>query len=205
MNTSTSTTATPATTHIPAVSRLSLALFTASGLLALMLAMGIGRFAYTALLPQMIEEGLLTHSGGALLAGANYVGYLAGALWAAFSRSANPVRRLAGGLAASVATTLAMGFDIGFTFWCIVRFAAGIASAVVYVYATGIVLRRLMAVGAPGWSTLHFVGVGGGITVSALIAQAISSSRRPSGCRSSCSTRASSRWPMPRCGCCTCR
>lgn len=136
-----------------------------------MLAMGIGRFAYTALLPQMHEEGLLTYSGGALLAGANYVGYLAGALWAAFSRSANPVQRLVGGLILSVVTTLAMGFDLGFALWCAVRFIAGIASALVYVYATGIVLRRLMAVGAPGWSTLHFMGVGSGITVSALIAQ----------------------------------
>lgn len=157
----------------PPLSRLSLALFAASGLLALMLAMGIGRFAYTALLPQMREQGLLTHSGGALLAGANYAGYLAGALWAAFSRNASPVPRLIGGLAGSVATTLAMGFDLGFGIWCLARFAAGIASAVVYVYATGIVLRRLMAVGAPGWSTLHYVGVGSGITVSALIAQAM--------------------------------
>lgn len=156
-----------------AASSLSLALFAASGLLALMLAMGIGRFAYTALLPQMHEEGLLAYSGGALLAGANYAGYLAGALWAAFSRSANPVQRLVGGLILSVATTLAMGFDLGFALWCAVRFIAGIASALVYVYATGIVLRRLMAVGAPGWSTLHFMGVGSGITVSALIAQAM--------------------------------
>ena len=172
MNTAAATSAiSPAPAHTPAVSHLSLALFAVSGLLALMLAMGIGRFAYTALLPQMREEGLLTHSGGALLAGANYAGYLAGALWAAFSRNANPVSRLVGGLLGSVATTLAMGFDLGFTLWCVVRFAAGIASAVVYVYATGIVLRRLMAVGAPGWSTLHYVGVGSGITLSALIAQ----------------------------------
>lgn len=152
-------------------SRWSLALFTVSGLLALLLAMGIGRFAYTALLPQMLEEGLLTPTQGALLAGANYAGYLAGALWAAFSRQANPVARLACGLVLSVLTTLAMGFELGFGVWCVVRFASGVASALVYVYATGIVLRRLMAVGAPGWSTLHYVGVGSGITLSAVVAQ----------------------------------
>lgn len=158
---------------LPALSpsRWSLALFTVSGLLALLLAMGIGRFAYTALLPQMLEEGLLTPTQGALLAGANYAGYLAGALWAAFSRQANPVARLASGLVLSVLTTLAMGFELGFGVWCVVRFASGVASALVYVYATGIVLRRLMAVGAPGWSTLHYVGVGSGITLSAVVAQ----------------------------------
>lgn len=173
MKNSAATTARSGPARTPTLSRVSLALFATSGLLALMLAMGIGRFAYTALLPQMLEEGQLSHSGGALLAGANYVGYLVGALWAAFSRNASPVPRLIGGLVCSVVTTLAMGFDPGFLIWCIVRFAAGIASAVVYVYATGIVLRRLMAVDAPGWSTLHFVGVGSGITVSAVIAQAM--------------------------------
>lgn len=153
--------------------QLSHAIFAASGMLALLLAMGIGRFAYTALFPQMREEGLLTIGNGAVLAAANYLGYLVGALWTAFSRNANPVRRLLGGLLASVATTLLMGFDLGFAVWCGVRFVAGVASAVIYVYATGIVLRRLMAVGAPGWSGLHYLGVGSGITVSALFGQAM--------------------------------
>ena len=46
------------------------AVFAASGMLALLLAMGIGRFAFTALLPQMREEGLLTIGHGAILAAA---------------------------------------------------------------------------------------------------------------------------------------
>ena len=165
------TTTTTTQVLIAAPTRLSLAWFALSGMLALMLAMGIGRFAYTALLPQMREAGWLTHSEGALLAASNYLGYLLGALWTAFSRQANPVRRLTAGLLISVATTLAMGFDLGFTLWCVVRFSAGIASALVYVYATGIVLRRLMAVGAPSWSMLHYMGVGAGITLSALAVQ----------------------------------
>lgn len=147
------------------------AAFAASGMLALLLAMGIGRFAFTALLPQMREEGLLTLGGGAMLAAANYLGYLVGALWTAFSRDADPVRRLIGGFLGSVATTLLMSVDLGLPLWCVVRFAAGVASAAVYVYSTGIVLRRLMELGAPGWSGLHYLGVGGGITVSALLGQ----------------------------------
>ena len=170
-----STEPTPADTTSSAAGELrvvvSHALFAASGMLALLLAMGIGRFAFTALLPQMRDEGLLTLGGGAILAAANYLGYLAGALWTAFSRGANPVSRLVGGLLGSVATTLLMGLDLGLGAWCGVRFAAGVASAAVYVYSTGIVLRRLMAVGAPGWSALHYLGVGCGITVSALFGQ----------------------------------
>ena len=167
-----SLTATP--TMLPlSTPRWSLALFAISGLLALLLSMGVGRFAYTALLPQMLEEGLLSHTGGALLAGANYAGYLVGALWTAFSRDVKPVPRLVGAMAASVLTTFSMGFDLGFGLWCLVRFGAGMASAVVYVYATGIVLRRLMTLGAPGWSALHYMGIGGGITLSAIVAQAM--------------------------------
>ena len=149
------------------------ALIAAAGLLALLLAMGIGRFAFTALLPQMRDEGFLDIGSGGLLAAMNYLGYLAGALWTAFSRQANGPRRLLGGLLASVATTLAMGFEPGFAGWCGLRLVSGVASAVVYVYATGIVLRSLADAGAAGWSALHYMGVGSGIVVSALVAQSM--------------------------------
>lgn len=141
-----------------------------AGLLALMMAMGIGRFAFTALLPQMRDEGLLDVGSGGVLAAVNYLGYLAGALWTAFSRRADAPHRLLAGLLISVATTLAMGLELVFVLWCGVRFVSGAASAVVYVYATGIVLRGLAARGAAGWSGLHYTGVGVGIAVSAVLA-----------------------------------
>lgn len=141
-----------------------------AGFLALLLAMGIGRFGFTALLPQMRDEGLLDVASGGLLAASNYLGYLAGALWAAFSRRANAARRLLAGLVVSVVTTLAMGLALGFPLWCGLRFLSGVASAAVYVYATGIVLRSLAACQAAGWSGLHYMGVGSGIVVSALLA-----------------------------------
>lgn len=141
-----------------------------SGLLALTLAMGVGRFGYTALLPQMRDEGWVDLAGGGVLAAANYLGYLAGALWAAFSRAADGRRRLAWGLLASVASTFAMGLDLGLGAWCGVRFVAGWASAAVYVYATGLVLRRLAERNAAGWTALHYMGVGAGIALSAVVA-----------------------------------
>lgn len=42
--------------------------------------MGFGRFAFTAVYPHMVEEGLLTVHGASLAASANYAGYLIGAL-----------------------------------------------------------------------------------------------------------------------------
>lgn len=143
------------------------------GLLALALAMGVGRFGYTALLPQMRDEGWVDLSGGGVLAAANYLGYLVGALWAAFSRAADGRRRLAWGLLTSVASTFAMGLDLGLGAWCGVRFVAGWASAAVYVYATGLVLRRLAACDAAGWTALHYMGVGTGIALSAVVAMGV--------------------------------
>lgn len=154
--------------HAPSPAAIAVA-----GLFALALAMGVGRFAFTALLPLAREQGLLTLSSASWLAAVNYGGYLTGALWVARSRSAHAARRLGAGLVFSVATTLAMGWDLGLVGWMAVRFVAGVASAWVYVYATGIMLRALIHARASGWSALHYPGVGAGITFSACVAQVL--------------------------------
>jgi len=51
-----------------------------AGFVALAVAMGIGRFAFTPVLPMMRHEGALSITGVGWLASANYTGYLAGAL-----------------------------------------------------------------------------------------------------------------------------
>ncbi len=56
------------------------------GMLALPAAMGIGRFAYTPILPAMVESLGLSKSQAGLIAAANFLGYLAGALAAAAPR-----------------------------------------------------------------------------------------------------------------------
>ncbi|MVX81069.1 YbfB/YjiJ family MFS transporter [Enterobacteriaceae bacterium 8376wB8] len=51
-----------------------------AGSIVLMIGMGYGRFAFTGVLPLMLNEGLLTLHQGNLAASANYAGYLVGAL-----------------------------------------------------------------------------------------------------------------------------
>ena len=51
-----------------------------AGMAALAVAMGVGRFAFTPLLPMMLSDGVITLVDGSWLATANYVGYLLGAL-----------------------------------------------------------------------------------------------------------------------------
>src|SRR6267378_2367087 len=118
-----------------------------AGLAALAVAMGIGRFAFTPLLPMMQADSGLSLTAGGWLASANYLGYFLGALSAGFFvRSPLLIRT---GLLAIAATTLAMGFTHQLVVWAALRLAAGIASAWVLVHVSAWCLPRL-----PGRRTL---------------------------------------------------
>jgi hypothetical protein len=76
------------------------------GLLSLAVAMGIGRFAFTPLMPLMMRDGLIDAATGAELAAANYIGYLLGAL-SAKPLAHWPLRLLRAGLPGVALLTLA--------------------------------------------------------------------------------------------------
>src|SRR5690348_12452165 len=104
------------------------------GLIALAAALGIGRFVYTPILPPMIEALGLSKSEAGLIASANFVGYLIGALLVAMPRLPG-VRRhwLIAALAASALTTAAMGVVGTLKAFLALRFAGGLASAFVLI------------------------------------------------------------------------
>ena len=102
------------------------------GLLGLAAAMGIGRFAFTPLLPLMQAGEGLTLTQGGWLAGANYFGYLLGAL-ACAARPPQPARAARWGLVGVAAFTLAMAALDGFAMRWLLRFGAGASSALVLV------------------------------------------------------------------------
>ena len=140
-----------------------------AGLAALAVAMGIGRFAFTPLLPMMQADSGLSLTAGGWLASANYLGYFLGALSAGFFvRSPLLIRT---GLLAIAATTLAMGFTHQLVVWAALRLAAGIASAWVLVHVSAWCLPRL-----PGRGTLAgalYAGVGVGIVVAGALCGAL--------------------------------
>src|SRR6516165_2879458 len=94
---------------------------------ALAVAMGIGRFAFTPLLPLMVRDGSLAPSAGAWLAASNYLGYLVGALTAA-RLGLSPPALMRASLASVVVATAAMGILDGLAAWISLRFAAGVFS-----------------------------------------------------------------------------
>ena len=92
------------------------ALVCAAGLLSLAVAMGIGRFAFTPMLPLMIREGQLDVAWGGWLAAANYAGYLAGALSAA-RIALSPPRLGSAALLSTAALTAAMALPGPAPWW----------------------------------------------------------------------------------------
>ncbi len=125
-------------------------------------AMGIGRFAFTPMLPLMQLHGLISLQQGSWLASANYVGYLVGALLLV-ALNPPPARAAKSGLVVVGAATLAMAFTSSVPVWLVLRAIAGLASAFVMVGISGWALAVLAADGRAGWSGWVFAGVGAGM------------------------------------------
>lgn len=145
-----------------------------AGSIALAAALGIGRFVYTPILPPMVEALGLTKSTAGLIASANFLGYLVGALLVA-SPVLGGSRRiwLLGALAISATTTGAMGLTNSVALFVVLRLVGGAASAFVLVLASSLVLERLAQAGHAGLSALCFAGVGIGIAFSAMLVAAM--------------------------------
>jgi predicted MFS family arabinose efflux permease len=140
------------------------------GLIAIAAALGVGRFVYTPILPVMIEALGLSKSEAGLIASANFLGYLVGALLAATPTLAGSRRLwLLGSVAASAITTAGMGLTQTLAAFLVLRFVGGAASAFVLIFSSSIVLERLADSGRSGLSALHFAGVGTGIALSAVL------------------------------------
>lgn len=141
---------------------------------ALAVALGVGRFAFTPLLPLMLHSGALDIRHGGWLASANYAGYLIGALSCAAIRI-DHARMVRFGLAATVVLTFAMGVADNFWLWMLIRFAGGVVSAWAFVFASQWGLRRLAELGAHGWGGVIYAGPGVGIVATGLLGAAAAS------------------------------
>ena len=154
----------------------------AAGLASLGIAMGIGRFAFTPLLPMMLADGVIDLSSASWLASANYFGYLVGALLCTFqpwmwrrlriARPPQPTVLVRCGLVATAVLTLSMALHVP-SAWPLLRFLAGVASALVFVYTSQWCLSRLAASGVPTMGALIYTGPGAGIVLSGLAATAM--------------------------------
>jgi MFS family permease len=135
-----------------------------AGLAALAVAMGIGRFAFTPILPMMQADAGLSAAEGGYLASANYFGYLAGAI-SAIAIRIRPTVAVRIGLSVIGAVTLAMGFEHRLAGWVALRALAGIGSAWVLIFVAAWCLGKLAPLRRPVFNSAVFAGVGVGIAV----------------------------------------
>lgn len=140
------------------------------GVCALILTMGIARYAFTPMIPYMQEQTGMSESLAGWLAGWSYIGYLVGLFMVWLMRDL----RLKDyffryGLFIAVFSTLIMALHDHRLVWYLSRFFAGISTALGFMLGTGLVLKWLIHNNQKQEMGLHFAGAGLGIIVGALI------------------------------------
>lgn len=140
-----------------------------SGFVMLVVAMGIGRFAFTPQVPLMIADGQLSLTTAGLVAAMNYLGYLVGA-WDAMRAHRGVEGRLYAGIIGAVVLTLLSAWADNAWLHALLRFTIGCMSGWAMVLTAAWTNEKLAHFGRPGLSAAVFAGPGAGIALSGLLA-----------------------------------
>lgn len=134
--------------------------------------MGFGRFVYTPILPGMIAGIPLSAADAGTIAAGNFAGYLLGAIASAYGWAEGRERSIAlAGILASAVLLALMGLTTSVAAFTVIRFLAGLASALAMLFTSSIVM--LHAARRPTIGMLHFGGVGAGIALSSVLVLAV--------------------------------
>ena len=143
-------------------------------LLGIIATIGIARFCYTPMIPEMAEETGLSEAVAGYLAAANYAGYLSGALLISFIRSlALKAQLFKLGLITAVITSAAMGLTTSEPLWYLLRYLSGLSSSAGMLLGAGLLMHWLIKHNHRAILGVFFSGLGIGIVITALAAQLI--------------------------------
>ncbi|MDM5331865.1 YbfB/YjiJ family MFS transporter [Ureibacillus composti] len=145
------------------------------GVLLLVVAMGISRFAFTPILPFMRNDEGVSFEAAGYLASSNYIGYFIGALGAGFIYR-NKKNFLLANILLNILSILIMGLIHSFWLWIILRLIAGVTAGYIFVLTSSIIMDYLASHSLSRWSGFLFSGIGLGIAVSGLLVPLIESS-----------------------------
>jgi MFS family permease len=156
------------TTNVSQRNRAALSLLI-GGVLGMIIAMGIGRFVFTPILPLMQRDLGMSNTVAGWLASLNYLGYLAGAVLCSFVPQllrSQPVAIFS--LLLSIGTTACMGLAGSVFWWGVLRCAGGVASALLFIIISAEVGEALIRRGFGHWIGAIYGGIGAGIALSGL-------------------------------------
>jgi len=140
-----------------------------AGLCSLAVCMGLGRYAFTPMIPVMSEQAGITESTAGWLAGWGYIGYLTG-LFVVWLISSNRVKdfffRYA--LIVTVLATALMAANEHPLVWGASRFFAGVGAATGFLFGAGLIVNWLHRNGHSIRMGIYFCGLGLGIALSAI-------------------------------------
>ncbi len=140
------------------------------GLYALTVVIGFGRFLFTATLPDMMQQLSMSTATAGFLASMNYIGYFIGAFVAMFVPQRLTWSMLMAWAVVSVVTTMLLSVpNMPLEAWYVIRLLAGMASGLTMIFSSTLVIQSFSAARRSLLSTLHYAGIGVGISASALL------------------------------------
>ncbi|WP_296057674.1 YbfB/YjiJ family MFS transporter [uncultured Amphritea sp.] len=153
---------------MPEISKFRMLLTCVLGIVA---TIGIARFAYTPMIPEMARGTGLSESVAGYLAAANYAGYLSGALLISFIHSlALKARLYKIGLLTAVLTSMAMALTTLEPLWYLLRYLSGLSSSAGMLLGGGLLMHWLMKRNHKAELGIFFSGLGIGIVITAILA-----------------------------------
>lgn len=145
-----------------------------AGLCASLVGIGLARFAYTPLLPAIINAQWFSASTAAYLGAANLTGYLAGALLGAgLARRIGTIAALRMMMALATAAFFACAIPVSFVWFFIWRFFSGISGGALMVLAATSILPFIRPSRRGTASGVIFMGVGLGVIASGTLVPAL--------------------------------
>ena len=146
------------------------------GMAATFLGVGLARFSYTALLPELIHQGWFNESEAAYLGAFNLIGYALGALMAVPLASRIGMMRVVVACAILVvASFVVCAWPVPFPLYLLSRFVSGACGAALMVLVPSISLMALQPEQRVRGAAFIFTGVGLGILLSATLVPLLSS------------------------------
>ncbi|WP_417516773.1 YbfB/YjiJ family MFS transporter [Marinobacter sp.] len=149
----------------------------AASVIAVVVMVGIARFSYTPMIPEMMDALGLSQSVVGLLATVNYAGYLTGALLITrISDLGLKVRFYQLGLVVAVVSTILMGYTTDIWLWYLLRFVSGLSTSAGMLLGAGLLMSWLIKNNEKSELGVFFSGIGLGIVLTAVLAELIKDS-----------------------------